>query len=125
MEPLSQGLVVYGPLGLWALAATMGVVGLYKENRSLRDAHQAKLEAIGKERSAEANATALAVAGKLEAIGTAHATALRDRDVAARERDERVDRQQAELAQRILGVVTTVTEKLAAFSDAITRRSPR
>lgn len=123
MEPISQGLVVYGPLGLWALAATMGVIVLYKEIRSLRDAYEAKLEAIGKERSAEATAAALAMAAKVEAIGTAHANALRERDAAARERDERVDRQQGELAQRILGVVTTVTEKLTSFSDAITRRS--
>lgn len=123
MEPISQGLVVYGPLGLWALAATFGVVALYREIRGLHKEHAAQLEAIGKDRAAEATTVALAMAAKVEAIGTSHANAMRDRDAASRERDERIDRQQADLAQRILGVVTLVTEKLTTFSDAITRRS--
>ncbi len=106
--------------------ATTAVVSLFRENGKLRDNHTAKIEAIGKDRAADAAAMATAMASKLEAIGTAHATALRERDQAARERDDRTERQQTELAQRIIGVVTTVTDKLAVLSDAITRnRTPR
>lgn len=125
MEPVSQGLVVYGPLGLWALAATLGVIALYREIRGLHKAHAEALIERDDAHTKEIKELALAMAAKVEGIGTAHATAMRERDAAMRERDERIDRQQSELAQRIIGVVTTVTDKLSAFSDAITRRSPR
>ncbi len=139
MDPatLSGGLVVYGPLGLWALAATMAVVWLYRDNGKLRDAHAAevaglnenyttKLEALGRENTATAAQTAAAITQQVQALGTLHATAIREQAAATREQGDRYDRQVGELQQRILNVVTTVTDKLASLADAITRnRSPR
>lgn len=127
MDPqLSSSLIVYGPLGVWAILATTAVIKLWRENTRLHEARVADAVAGGKDRAADAAAQAAAMASKLEAIGTAHATALRERDQAAREREDRTERQQNELAQRLIGIVTTVTDKLGALSDAIAaRRTPR
>ncbi len=125
MDPqLSSSLVVYGPLGVWAILATTAVIKLWRENTRLYEARVADAVAVGKDRAADAAAQAAAMAVKLEAIGTAHAASLRERDQAARERDDRTERQQTELAQRLITVVTTVTSKLGELSDAITRRPP-
>lgn len=127
MDPqLTSSLIVYGPLGVWAILATSAVIKLWRENTRLHEARVADAVAVGKDRAADAAAQALAMGSKLEAIGTAHALALRERDQAMRERDDRTDRQQTELGQRLIGIVTTVTDKLGALSDAIAaRRTPR
>lgn len=140
MEALS-GLGVYGPLGLWALAATMAVVYLYRDNGKLRDAHAlaiaemnetftAKLEAVAtasENRIAAAAAaseariasTAATVAAQAEKMSATHALALQTQI-------DRYERQTAELQQRTFTIVGTLTDKLSALADSITRtRAPR
>lgn len=132
MEQVSSGLVVYGPLGLWALVATLGVIHLFRENTRIHTdraeeiatvhvKHAIKLEEIGRDRATETAALASALAAKLDEVIETHTQALRERDAALRERDDRIDRQHAELAQRILAVTTAVTDKLAAFTDRRSR----
>lgn len=114
MDPL-QGLIVYGPLGLWALAATMALVRKDSDNGKLRDtcaaeiaalneAHAAKFAVIGKEHAAVVTAAAIGFAQSL------------------REQGDRYDRQMAEVTQRSFKIVTDLSDKLSAFADSITRR---
>jgi hypothetical protein len=129
VEPLA-GLVVYGPLGLWALAATAGVVHLYRDNGRLRDAcaattaalnekSAADVAALNEKNAAAVAATAAAFAAQVQAMGTAHAQALR-------EQADRYDRQASEMQQRTFAIVTTLSDKLSALADSFTRnRVPR
>lgn len=129
MEPLT-GLVVYGPLGLWALAATVGVVHLYRDNSRLRDAcatdtaalnekHTQDIAAMNDKYTAATTSAAAAFAAQVQALGTAHAQALR-------EQADRYDRQASEMQQRTFAIVTTLSDKLSALADSFTRhRTPR
>jgi hypothetical protein len=129
VEPLA-GLVVYGPLGLWALAATVAVVHLYREGHRQRDActgdtaqlnekHAAEIAAVSTANAAAAEKAAAAFAAQVQAIGAAHAQALR-------EQADRYDRQASEMQQRTFAIVTTLSDKMSALADSITRnRVPR
>ncbi len=129
VEPLT-GLIVYGPLGLWALAATGAVVHLYRDHGRVRDLHTTglaelndafadKLEALSKEASEKANAAATAFAAQVQAMSAAHAQALR-------EQADRYDRQMTEMQNRTFQTVVALSDKMSALADAITRnRTPR
>lgn len=103
MEPLT-GLVVYGPLGIWALASTIGLVSLYRDVGRLRDNHATALENLGK-RTIE----------QVQALGVTHAQNMR-------EQAERYDRQIAELHQRTFTIVSTISDKMSTLADTLTRR---
>lgn len=129
IDPLA-GLVVYGPLGLWALSATVAVVHLYREGNRQRDAcaadaaalnekHAAEVAALNAASIAAAEKTATAFAAQVNAMGTAHAQALR-------EQADRYDRQTSEMQQRTFTIVTALADKLSALADSFTRnRIPR
>lgn len=113
MEPLT-GLIVYGPLGLWALAATGAVAHLYRESSRLRDAHVAKVEAMGKEHTATMTTAAVAFTTLVNTLGATHAQTVR-------EQADRYDRQIGEMQQRTFGIVTSLSDKMSALADSITR----
>lgn len=126
---LLSGLTVYGPLGLWALAATAAVVYLYRDNGKLRDAHAAsmakandafvaKLDAIAAAHAAALAAQANAFAAQVRDLGAEHATAL-----AAQA--ERYNKQISESHDRMLAVESTLVDKLAGMADAIARSRNR
>jgi Spy/CpxP family protein refolding chaperone len=121
-----SGLLVYGPLGIWAAAATLALVAKDRELGRLRDAHAEtitklteghaeKLEALGKENAVAITAATQTFAQQVSALGTAQAQALR-------EQADRADRQVSELQQRTFTIVTTLSDKMTALADALTRR---
>lgn len=113
-----SGLVVYGPLGIIAAAALAAVVVLYRGEAKLRDDHVAKIEAMGKEHAAAQVVAATAFATQVSALGAAHAQTVR-------EQGERYDRQVNELQQRTFTIVTTMSDKLSALADSLTRNRTR
>ena len=117
MDPLS-GLVVYGPLGIWALAATTAVVVLYQGQVKLRDAHLEKVEALGKEQAAVSAAMAKEFAVQVAALGAAHAQTVR-------EQAERYDKNARELQERSFAIVTTLSDKMSTLADSLTRNRGR
>lgn len=131
MEALS-GLGIYGPLGLWCLAATLGVVSLYRDNGKLRDLHTAAVTKATTDHAtaieaqhtafvdrldeiaAQATSAATAFAAQVKDLSAAHATALQSQA-------DRYERQMSEMQQRTFTIVGTLTDKMAALADSITR----
>lgn len=126
---LLSGLTVYGPLGVWALAATAAVMYLYRDNGKLRDSHTA---AITKSNDA--------FVAKLDAVAAAHASALaaQANEFAAQVRDlgaehaaalvaqaERYNRQITDAHDRMLAIESNLIDKLAGMADAISRSRSR
>lgn len=112
------GLTIYGPLGIWALAATTAVVGLYKGEKSQRESHLTKVEQLGKDHAEAMTAMAKEFAAQIQAIGVAHATAIK-------EQTERYDKQVRELQERSFNIVSTLSDKMSALADSLTRNRGR
>ncbi len=115
---LLSGLVVYGPLGIWALAATTAVVVLYQGQVKLRDAHLEKVETLSKEREVASAAMAKEFAAVVTALGVTHAQTVR-------EQAERADKNVRELQERSFAIVGTLSDKMSALADSLTRNRGR
>lgn len=111
---LLSGLVVYGPLGIWALAATVGLVAKDKELGRQRDACAADTATLNEAHAAKIDALAKEHAALTTAATTAFAQTLR-------EQSERYERQLAEATQRSFNIVTTLSDKMSALADSLTR----
>lgn len=113
MDVLS-GLVIYGPLGIWAAAATIGLVAKDRElgrqrdacatdTAALNEAHAAKVDVLTKEHAAATTAAALSFSQAL------------------REQADRYERQMTEATQRSFNIMTTLSDKMSALADSLTR----
>jgi uncharacterized protein len=107
-------LYVYGPLGVWAAAATVGVVTLYRDIGRLRDACAADTATLH-----EAHATKVETLGK--DAGAALTTSVAQFSQQLREQNERHERQMAEATQRSFNIMTTLADKMSTLADALTR----
>jgi hypothetical protein len=124
VEPLSD-LAVYGPLGVWAIAVTIGLVSLYRDIGRLRDTYALNTAELHKAHAAEIAELNENHAAKTEAMGTG-ATAAATAAAATfaqqlREQSDRHERQMAEAAQRSFNIMTSLADKMSALADSITR----
>lgn len=113
MDALS-GLIVYGPLGIWATASTIAIVHLYRGAERLRDEHAKTVAAMVEEHVNRLKVVSDEHAKQLHSLSTAHAESLRHQA-------DRYDRQVAEMQQRSFTIVGTLTEKLSNLADSLSR----
>lgn len=111
---LLSSLVVYGPLGIWALAASVALVAKDKELGRQRDACAADAAALNEAHAAKIDAL-------IKEHGAAIAAATAAFGATLREQSERYERQLAEGTQRSFTIVTTLSDKMSALADSLTR----